>query len=221
MNLNGEPYVLQRVDALCRLLDLTADNLGDQLGGELLEVAARGLALDELGHLPADGTDLRCGGVGGLLDLVRAALGESDGEDAEEVVVGGLDGDVGLDQGLPLADERAELVGGEVQAVEVGQAVLALNLVDAELDLAERVVLVLLQIRQRNLEDAALQGIVRVLETGGAVDEGLADAAKSVSIVMIGSVSLDDRIAYSLMLKGAGACHETHVSIGFDPKISF
>ena len=91
-------------------------------------------------------------------------------------MVGGHDGDVGLDQGLPLADERAELVRGEVETVEVGQAVLALDLVDAEFDLAERVVLVLLQVGQRNLEDAALKGIVGVLETGGAVDQGLADA---------------------------------------------
>jgi hypothetical protein len=80
---------------------------------------------------------------------------------------------------LPLADERAELVGGEVEAVEVGQAVLALDLVDTELDLAEGVVLVLLEIGERNLEYPALQRIVGVLETGGAVDEGLADTAET------------------------------------------
>jgi hypothetical protein len=74
---------------------------------------------------------------------------------------------------LPLADKRAELVRGEVETVEVGQAVLALDLVDTELDLAERVVLVLLEIGQRDLDDAALQSIVGVLETGGSVDQGL------------------------------------------------
>jgi hypothetical protein len=42
------------------------------------------------------------------------------------------------------------------------------------------VVLILLQIRQRNLEDSALQCIICVLETGGSVDESLADAAKYV-----------------------------------------
>lgn len=169
-------YVLERVDALGGLLDLAADNLGDKLRGELLEGAAGSLALDDLGHLLADGTDLGRSGIGGLLDLVGAALGESDGEEAEKVVVGGLDGDVGLDQSLPLADERAELVGGEVKAVEVGEAVLALDLIDAELDLAESVVLILLEIGQRNLDDAALQSIVGILETSGSVDEGLADA---------------------------------------------
>jgi hypothetical protein len=79
---------------------------------------------------------------------------------------------------LPLADEGAELVGGEVEAVEIGQAVLALHLVDAELDLAERVVLILLEIGERDLEYPALQVVVRVLETGGTVDEGLANTAR-------------------------------------------
>jgi len=104
-----------------------------------------------------------------------AALGESDGEEADEVVVGRLDGDVGLDQRLPLADQGAELVGCEVETVEVGQTVLSLDLVDAEADLAERVVLILLEIGQGDLDDASLEGIVGVLQTGGAVDEGLAD----------------------------------------------
>jgi hypothetical protein len=118
---------------------------------------------------------LRRSSISGLLNLVWAALGESDGEDAEEVIIGGLDGDVGLDQGLPLADKGSELVGGEVKTVEVGQAVLALNLINTELDLAERVVLILLEISQRNLEDATLECVVRVLQTGGPVDKSLAD----------------------------------------------
>lgn len=62
--------------------------------------------------------------------------------------------------------------------MEVGQAVLALDLVDAELDLAESVVLVLLEVGQRDLNDAALQSIVGVLETGGTVDQGLANTSR-------------------------------------------
>lgn len=88
-------------------------------------------------------SDLRAGGVGSLLDLVLSSLGEGNAEKAEEVVIGGLDDNVGLDQGLPLANERSQLVGGEVETVEVGEDVLALNLVGSELDLAECVVLVL------------------------------------------------------------------------------
>lgn len=175
-------YVLERVDSLSRLLYLTSNNLRNQLAGKLLQGASAGLALDDLGHLLADGTDLGGGSVGGLLDLVGAALGECDGKETEEVVVGGLDGDVGLDEGLPLADERAQLVGCEVETVEVGQAVLALDLVDSELDLAESVVLILLQISQADLDDTALQGVVGVLETSGPVDESLADTVRKVRL---------------------------------------
>ena len=134
-----------------------------------------GHALD---HLLADGTDLRRLGVCGLLDLVGPSLGEGNAEEADKVIVSGLDGDVGLDQGLPLADERPELVRCEVHAVEVGQAVLALHFVDAELDLAERVVLILLEVGEGDLENAPLEGVVGVLQTGGTVDEGLADTVR-------------------------------------------
>ena len=95
------------------------------------EVACRSLGLDDLDHLLADGADLRRARVRGPLDLVRTPLGEGDGEEPEQVVVRRLDRDVGLDERLPLADERAQLVRGEVEAVEVGEAVLALDLVDA------------------------------------------------------------------------------------------
>ena len=171
-------YVAKGVDALGGLLDLTAHNLRNELGGELAESAAGGLTSHDVGHLLADGADLGRPGVGGLLDLVGAPLGESNGEETEKVVVGGLDDNVGLNEGLPLADEGGELVVGEVETVEVGQAVLALNLVDAELDLAEAVVLILLEVGEGSLEDAALEGVVGVLQTGGAVDEGLADTGQ-------------------------------------------
>lgn len=83
---------------------------------------------------------------------------------------------------MPLADERAKLVGCEVETVEVGQAVLSLNLIDSQLNLAECVVLILLQIGQRNLEDSALQCVVCVLETGGSVDKGLSDTVRLLEL---------------------------------------
>ena len=174
-------HVLEGVDALGGLLNLAANDLGDELLSELSQSAGASLPLHNLSHLLADRPDLRRSGVGGLLDLVRPALGEADGEEAEEVVIGGLDDNVGLNEGLPLADERTKLVGGEVEAVEVGQAVLALDLVDAQLDLAESMVLVLLEIGEGDLEDATLERIVGVLQTGGAVDKSLANIANGES----------------------------------------
>lgn len=168
-------YVLERVDALRGLLDLTANDLWNQLVDQLVECAVRDLAGDDLSHLAANCADLGRRGIGGLFDLISTAFGESNREDADEVVVGGLDCDVGLDEGLPLADQGAQFVGGEVKTVEVGQAVLALNLIDPQAHLAESMLLVLLQVSKRNLKDAALQCIVRILQTRGAVHERLAD----------------------------------------------
>jgi len=106
--------------------------------------AARGLALHDFHHLSANGTDLGGSGVGRLLHLVGAALGEGDGEKSEKVVVGRLDGNIRLDQSLPLSDKGSQLIGSEIEAVEVRQAVLSLDLVDSKSDLAERVILILL-----------------------------------------------------------------------------
>lgn len=202
-------YMLERVDSLGGLLDLAADDLGDELGGELVEGAARRLPLDDLSHLLADGADLRRGSVRRLLDLVRSPLREGNGEEAEEVVVGGLDRDVGLDQRLPLADKRSQLVRREVQAVEVRQAVLALDLVHSELDLAESMVLILLQIGQRHLDNTTLQGIVRILQTRRPVHQGLSDTGTAHLLAWElrswDIVHRDNGRTYSRMLKGAGA----------------
>ena len=86
------------------LLDFTTNDFWDKLGSELRESAAGGFAGDNLSHFLPDGSDLRGGGIGGLLDLVWSTLGECDGEQTEEVVISGLDCDVGLNQGLPLSD---------------------------------------------------------------------------------------------------------------------
>lgn len=55
----GKTHVLEGVDALGGLLDLATNDLRDELGDQLLEGAASSLTLDDLGHLLADGTDLR------------------------------------------------------------------------------------------------------------------------------------------------------------------
>jgi hypothetical protein len=44
-------------------------------------------------------------------------------------------------------------------------------------------VLILLEIRERDLEYPSLEGVVCVLETGGAIDERLADTEKMLVAV--------------------------------------
>ena len=67
-------------------------------------------------------------GVGGLLDLVLSSLGEANTEEAEFVTVGGGAVDVGLNLSLPLLDDGALLVTGQLHTVEVGEARVALDL---------------------------------------------------------------------------------------------
>lgn len=173
--------ILQRVDSLGRLLNLTTDNFRDELGSKLGESAASSLALYNLGHLLPNGPDLRRTSIGGLLDLVGASLGECDGKQSNQVIISSLDGDISLDQRLPLANQRAQLVRSEVQSMEVGQTILSLNLIHTELNLAECVVLVVLQIGKGDLEDSALQRVVGVLKTTGTVDKRLSNTDISVS----------------------------------------
>eukprot|EP00964_Phaeocystis_antarctica_P064233 scaffold38621_cov81-Phaeocystis_antarctica.AAC.7 len=149
--------VLQRVDATARLLDLLADGLRDELVDELLERARLRLPGHDVGHLLTDGLDLRVVGVASLLELVHPLLGEADAEEPQHVAVGRLHVDVRLDQRLPLAHHRPQLVGGELHTVELRQAVVALHLLALQLELAVRLVLVLVQVGQVELEHAALQ----------------------------------------------------------------
>ena len=77
--------------------------------------------------------------------------------------------------------------------MEVRQAVLALDLVNPQLDLAEGLLLILVEVSEGDLDDATLQGVVRVFwnlvntpanfaldcvprtKALGPVDKGLAD----------------------------------------------
>jgi len=102
--------ITERVDGLASLLDLSSNKFRDELVDQLLQVARRGLSSHDLEHLLADLTDLGSLSVGGLLDLAGTLLGEGDGEEAEQVTVGCLDVNVGLDDRLgglwPRAKER-------------------------------------------------------------------------------------------------------------------
>merc|ERR1719261_1787478 len=84
---------------------------------------------------------------------------------------------MGLDQGLPLLDQRAELVAGEGHAVEVSEAVPPLHLLDAEPDLLEALVVICIQVGEVELAHAALQRIGGDLCALGPGDQGLTSGA--------------------------------------------
>mmetsp|Transcript_8517 Transcript_8517/g.18707 ORF Transcript_8517/g.18707 Transcript_8517/m.18707 type:complete len:286 (+) Transcript_8517:23-880(+) len=173
----ADEHILQGEDALGLLLDLLADGLGDQLLHELAQLHLASLGGHDLRHLAADLADLRRLSVAVRLDLVRALRRERNHEHAHHVAVSGLHVHVGLDHGLPLADQGALLVTSEAHAVEVGEAVPALDLLDAQLDLLVGLVLIVVQVREVHLQDAALELLRRNLRALGAGHQGLAAVA--------------------------------------------
>ena len=87
-------------------------------------------------HLGADELLLRILGVAGSLYLSLMASCECDAEHSDEVAVLGLCLNEGFNGGVPLLDESAELVSGNIDTVEVGVAVEALNFLDLHADLS-------------------------------------------------------------------------------------
>lgn len=85
--------------------------------------------------------------------------------------------------------------------MEVGETVFPLHFVHPELDLAEGMVFVVLEVGEGDFEDAAFQSVVGVLETGCAVDEGFAD---SVLRVRHGIDCVKTRDCHILALAGEG-----------------
>jgi len=143
----ADVHVSQRVDVAAELLDVLGDRIGNQFGDDLLQIAAADLLVDDLDHLPADALHLGVLGIGRLAMRIALILGEGNGEQAHNVAVSGLHIRECLDGGLLLLDHRAQLVGGQVHAVEVGQTGLALGLLDDQLELAEGI-LVAVQVTQ-------------------------------------------------------------------------
>lgn len=166
--------VLDGEDAGGLALDLLADGGGDELLDEALEVAFGAEVGHDLDHLGPDALNLTGLGVAGVLDLVVLRLGEGDAEHTDNVSVGGSAVDVALDDGLTLLDERADLVAGHVHTVEVKEAVVSLNILDAKLDLAPGERLIVLEISEGELDDAALESVGGDLGTLGLGDDGLA-----------------------------------------------
>jgi len=113
-------------------------------------------------------------GVGGLLDLVLSSLGEANAEEAELVTVSGGAVNMGLDLGLPLLDDGALLVTGQLHTVEVGEASVTLDLLADETEFTVGG-LVTVEISLVDLVDAAAETVSGKLGTGGAGDQSLAD----------------------------------------------
>ena len=92
--------------------------------------------------------------------MMLMTLSESNAEDAYEVAILSLGLNEGLDEGVPFLDEGAELVSGDVHAVEVGIAVVSLNFLNLDLNLSPVLFVGLtVQVSERNLEDTSSERI--------------------------------------------------------------
>jgi hypothetical protein len=111
--------------------------------------------------------------IAGSLNLSMGFLGESNAEHSQDVSVGGLSLNEGLDKGVPFLDHGASLISGDVHTVEVSEAIESLDLSNLELELSPVLSLLrVVAISKRNREYSILQGIGRVNETGSLVARG-------------------------------------------------
>jgi len=176
--------IVQWVDVLSVLLDLLADVLGAELlGDELVQLDACSLCSGDLDHLATNSLHLLALSVRGLLQLILTTLSEANDEETDDITIGSLNIGVGLDQRLPLANQRSELIRSDIHAVEVGQTVLTLDLLNAKLELAEGVLLgVWLQIAKRGLEHTAQETIASLTLADSLGDNGLAEVTDWESV---------------------------------------
>lgn len=160
------------------LLNFLANDFRDELGNEVLEVPGLGFTNHDFDHLGADGAALGGLSVRGLALLVRSALGETNAKETKSVTISGLDVGRGLDQSVPFAHQRAELVSGHVHAPEVGQALHARHFLNAELELSKGIILTIgLEVSQRSLDDASHETVASNDGTLGAGDNSLTNVS--------------------------------------------
>ena len=111
-------------------------------------------------HFGADELLLRVFGVASGLHLSLVASSECDAEHSDEIAIGSLGLHEGFNSGVPLLDEGAELVSGDINAVEVRVAVETLNLFALYANLSPCLLVgVTVQVGKRDLENATFQTI--------------------------------------------------------------
>jgi hypothetical protein len=168
--------MLKGIDGVALGLDFPSNRLSGQLGNNLLQVTRADFLDQNVKHLLSDLTHLGMLGIGGLFQLVLSTLGQSKDKKPQEVAVSGLDVHVGLNQSVPLSDDASQPVSGEFHSVEVGQALLSLDFVNAQLEfpvVGLFFLTFLVQIALGEFKDTATQSVISVLQALSAVDQGL------------------------------------------------
>jgi len=167
--------VLDWVDWHGGLGDVGSDAVWQELLDQLWNVAVGDLFADDFGHLLSDLFDLLALGISGLFDLsVALLLGESDNENSEVVVIGGLGVNGAGDHSLPFLDHTAHLVPGQRHTVEVQDAVFALDILADQFKFSVALAIVV-QIGLVAVVNSAFKSVGGDLVTDGSGDQGVAD----------------------------------------------
>ena len=89
------------------------------------------------------------------------ASSESNAEHSDEVTILSFGLNKGLNESVPLFDQGAESISGDIHAIEVGVAVESLHFFDLYLHLPPGTIIGFLgvQVGQRNLENATFQTV--------------------------------------------------------------
>lgn len=98
-------------------------------------------------------------GVACSLDLVVLRASKGDAEESDNVSVSCSAVHIGLNDRLLFADQTAQLVSGHVHTVEIGQAVVTLDVLHTQLNLSPRDGLVLVEVSEGNFNNTSLQSI--------------------------------------------------------------
>jgi len=123
-----EHHVLEGENLSALLLNLLPNGLLDELLCEFLKSTFLAFTHHNLHHLSSDCLLLRALGVARGLNLFTCSSREANAEHPEHVPVDGLCLDEGFNESVPLLHQLAKLVSGDVHAVEVSVAVVALHL---------------------------------------------------------------------------------------------
>ena len=103
---------------------------------------------------------MRSLGVACSTDLSACSLGKADAEHSEEVAVSSLGLNECLNGCVPLLDDGAKLISGDIHTVEVGVAIEALDFLDLHLHLSPSLIVAIsVQISQRYLKHTAFQAV--------------------------------------------------------------
>jgi len=95
--------------------------------------------------------------IAGLSLLFVSSLGESDGEDTENVSVVGLNVVLGFNGGLPFSNHRTELISGDIHTVEGSFSGGSFDFIDDELNFSPgEVVRFILKITESGFDDSSL-----------------------------------------------------------------